>query len=613
MSHSAGGGVAPKKSDKHTVIQSAVLPGSEIQDSEIQNSEVQNSEIQDSEAQDSDVKDSKIKNSKANREAVDQPVIDQSQFLLLAGSVFIIAACSLIYELLISSLSTYLLGSSVIHYSLTIGLFLFFMGIGAWMAQSVTQHLIPVFVSIEIAIGAVGGISGLLLLAAYAWTDLYYLAMLIVVAAIGVLVGMELPLLTRILESRSGLRRGISQVLTFDYIGALLASLLFPFILLPYFGHLLTATAVGLLNLFVALVVAWSFRNHLQHWRLRIIGGVVLACSLLVVCVLWIKPAEELIETALYEDPVIETQQSRYQKIVMTERGEDFRLYLDGNLQFSSVDEYRYHETLVHLPIAFARKVEHALVIGGGDGLAARELLKYPNLKSIDVVDLDPAVTALASSQPHLVKLNEHAMSNARVSVVNEDAWQWLSEEGNLYDLIVIDLPDPESEDVAKLYSVAFYQRIARRLSVGGVMITQATSPWFARRAFWSIGNTLEVVFEHVRPATVYVPSFGLWGFFVASQHDLSTPFKAALTGRYINEDSLHDAMRLPADLPRLETQINRNHSLPIIDYYREGWGALNHATELPSENATNKTNEQSVEATIEQSAVEKSTVKPVQ
>ena len=567
MSHSAGDGVSPKLAD--------------------QNSEFKNIRAQDSRAPDS----------LANSEAVDQPVIGDSQFLLLAGSVFIIAACSLIYELLISSLSTYLLGSSVIHYSLTIGLFLFFMGIGAWMSQSVTHHLIPVFVSIEIAIGAVGGISGLLLLAAYAWTDLYYLAMLIVVAVIGVLVGMELPLLTRILESRSGLRRGISQVLTFDYIGALLASLLFPFILLPYFGHLLTATAVGLLNLFVALVVAWSFRNHLQHWRTRILGGVVLACSLLLACVLWIKPAEELIETALYEDPVIQTQQSRYQKIVLTQRGEDFRLYLDGNLQFSSVDEYRYHETLVHLPAAFTRKLEHALVIGGGDGLAARELLKYPELKSIDVVDLDPAVTALASSQPHLVKLNNHAMSNDRVSVINEDAWQWLSKEGDLYDLIVIDLPDPESEDVAKLYSVAFYQRIARRLSVGGVMITQATSPWFARRAFWSIGNTLEAVFDYVQPATVYVPSFGLWGFFVASQHNLDKPFKAVLTGRYVNENTLRDAMRLPADLPRLEAEINRNHSLPIIDYYREGWNTLNHATAVVSEEAGEKTGDQSVES----------------
>jgi len=507
-------------------------------------------------------------------------VIGDSQFVLLAGSVFIIAACSLIYELLISSLSTYLLGSSVIHYSLTIGLFLFFMGVGAWMAQSVTRHLIPAFVSIEIAIGAVGGVSALLLLFVYAKTEFYYPAMIVVVGVIGILVGMELPLLTRILESRSGLRRGISQVLTFDYIGALLASLLFPFVLLPYFGHLLTATVVGLINLLVALIVAWSFRSQLSVWRGRLIGGVALAFLLLVACVIWLKPAQVVIDSALYEDPVIDTRQSTYQKIVLTQRGQDLRLYLDGNLQFSSIDEYRYHEVLVHLPVAFSKTLERALIIGGGDGLAARELLKYSHIQSIDVVDLDSEVTTLATEQHLLVSLNENSLNDERVTVHNSDAWTWLAQSGDLYDVIVIDLPDPESEDVAKLYSVAFYQRIARRLSVGGALITQATSPWFARRAFWSIGNTVEEVFENVRPAAVYVPSFGLWGFFIAAKHSLQEPASHLYEGRYMNDQTLQEVLRLPADLPRLPARVNRNYSLPVIDYYREGWNAQNNASD---------------------------------
>ena len=507
-------------------------------------------------------------------------VIGDSQFVLLAGSVFIIAACSLIYELLISSLSTYLLGSSVIHYSLTIGLFLFFMGVGAWMAQSVTRHLIPAFVSIEIAIGAVGGVSALLLLFVYAKTEFYYPAMIVVVGVIGILVGMELPLLTRILESRSGLRRGISQVLTFDYIGALLASLLFPFVLLPYFGHLLTATVVGLINLLVALIVAWSFRSQLSVWRGRLIGGVALAFLLLVACVIWLKPAQVVIDSALYEDPVIDTRQSTYQKIVLTQRGQDLRLYLDGNLQFSSIDEYRYHEVLVHLPVAFSKTLERALIIGGGDGLAARELLKYSHIRSIDVVDLDSEVTRLATEQHLLVSLNENSLNDERVTVHNSDAWTWLAQSGDLYDVIVIDLPDPESEDVAKLYSVAFYQRIARRLSVGGALITQATSPWFARRAFWSIGNTVEEVFENVRPAAVYVPSFGLWGFFIAAKHSLQEPASHLYEGRYMNDQTLQEVLRLPADLPRLPARVNRNYSLPVIDYYREGWNAQNNASD---------------------------------
>ncbi len=520
----------------------------------------------------------------SDKVALEGAVVSNSQFYLLAGSIFIIAACSLIYELLISSLSTYLLGSSVIHYSVTIGLFLFFMGVGAWLAQSITRHVVPAFISIEIAIGAVGGVSALLLLVVYAWTEYYYPAMVLVVGVIGILIGMELPLLTRILETRCGLRRGISQVLTFDYIGALLASLLFPFILLPYLGHLLTASAVGLINLFVALLVAYSFRSQLYVWRGKLLAGIALCLAVLIACVVWVRPAEVLIQTALYEDPVIDTRQSTYQKLVLTERGNDLRLYLDGNLQFSSVDEYRYHEVLVHLPAAFALNRRRALVIGGGDGLAARELLKYNSIETVDVVDLDAAVTGLAASQHQLLALNQGALSDERVNVTNTDAWNFLAADGDLYDLIVIDLPDPESEDIAKLYSVAFYQRVARRLSVGGVMITQATSPWFARQAFWSIGNTLEVVFPQVRPATVYVPSFGLWGFFMASAHSLGKPTRSVQPGRFINDLTLMDVLRLPADLPRVKAEVNQNHSLPVIEYYREGWEAMNYAAPLADE-----------------------------
>jgi len=315
----------------------------------------------------------------------------------------------------------------------------------------------------------------------------------------------------------------------------------------------------------------------------------VVALSLLIACMLWVKPAQIVIESALYEDPVIESQQTTFQKIVLTQRGDDLRLYLDGNLQFSSIDEYRYHELLVHLPAAFAGRVQRALVIGGGDGLAARELLKYDSIESVVVVDLDAAVTALATEQPLVAKLNGQSLKDDRVSIYNRDAWTWLAEGGDLYDLIVIDLPDPESEDIAKLYSVAFYQRIARRLSVGGVMITQATSPWFARRAFWSIGKTLEEVFSSVKPATSYIPSFGLWGFFVAANHSLDTTARSVSAGRYMNDQALQEVLTLPADLPRLEVEVNRNYSLPVIGYYREGWEALNFAT-LPAETGPTET-----------------------
>ena len=503
-------------------------------------------------------------------------IVTDQQFILLGSSIFIIAACSLIYELLISSLSTYLLGSSVIHYSLTIGLFLFFMGVGAWFAQSIIRDLVAAFVAIEIAIGAVGGVSAMLLYGIYAWSNLYYPVMLLTIAAIGILVGMELPLLTRILESRSGLRRGISQVMTFDYLGALIASLLFPFILLPYLGHLLTASAIGGINLLIAFIVAWTFRHRLGQWTWPIVMSCVVAALLIITSAVWSNPAAEIFENALYEDPVIHSEQSRYQKLVLSKQGDDLRLYLDGNLQFSSLDEYRYHEVLVHLPAAFSVRLDRVLVIGGGDGLAVRELLNYPEVTEIVVIDLDPAVTKLARSHAMIKNLNKQSLDHAKVTVVNQDAWQWLSEQGDLFNLAIIDLPDPESEDVAKLYSVAFYERLARRLSADGVMITQATSPWFARRAFWSIGATMEVVFEDVRPAAAYIPSFGLWGFFIAAQHSLENTVRTPFSGRYVNQTSLSGLLKLPPDLPRLSVEVNRSQSLPVINYYREGWETLN-------------------------------------
>jgi len=287
---------------------------------------------------------------------------------------------------------------------------------------------------------------------------------------------------------------------------------------------------------------------------------------------------EVIIEKALYEDPVIESQQSTYQKIVLTKRGDDTRLYLNGNLQFSSIDEYRYHEVLVHVPAALTAQVRRALVIGGGDGLATRELLTY-DPQEIVVVELDSAVTQLSIENPHIAELNRDALQDSRVKVVNQDAWAWLQAGGDLFDLIVVDLPDPEGEDTAKLYSVSFYKILQRRLSVGGVMVTQATSPWFARRAYWSIGNTMESVFEYVQPATVYVPSFGLWGFFIGAQHDLSKPLRPVHNGTLVNETSYQSFLTMPEDLPRLETGINHTHSLPIIEYYREGWDALQNAS----------------------------------
>ena len=489
--------------------------------------------------------------------------------------MFLIAACSLTYELLIGSVSTYLLGASTVHYSLTIGLFLFFMGAGAWLAQAVRARLLETFVLIEVGVGIVGGASAIALQAVYAWTEHYYLAMVAVTGVIGALVGAEVPLLTRLLEGPSGLRRGISQVLSVDYVGALAAALLFPFVLLPHFGHLLSAALTGLVNLAVALVVAWTFRARLGRRIALPLGLAAVGLAGIGTLAARAGTLERVVENALYRDPVVALEQSEYQRLVVTRWGDDLRLYLDGSLQFSSLDEYRYHETLAHVPVAFAHRPARALVIGGGDGLAVRELLRHEALEEIVLVDLDPAVTALARAMPAIRALNGGALDDPRVRVVNADARAWLADGGDLFDVVVIDLPDPSSEDLARLYTVGFYRRVARRTAIGGAVIVQASSPWFAPRAFRAIGATLDEAFDHVRPVQAYVPSFGLWGFQLASMRPLDADRAAAsvLAGRYLDAPTLLDALRLARDVPEYaDLAVNRDGSLRLLEYYREGW-----------------------------------------
>ncbi|WP_181389713.1 polyamine aminopropyltransferase [Leucothrix pacifica] len=493
---------------------------------------------------------------------------------LLLFSIFIIAGCSLIYELLISSLSTYLLGSGVVHYSVTIGLFLFFMGVGAWLAQFVKQDLLGAFVRVEILLGLVGGLSALLLYAAYAWTQYYYPAMLIVIATISILVGMEIPLLTRVIEQDKGIRQGLSEVLATDYVGALLASLLFPFILLPYLGHLLTAFAIGAVNLLVALVVVWHFRHQLIKPKLHLLMSSSAVVGLLLISQ-FTTIFTGILERSLYQDPVIHTEQSTYQKVVVTERGRDLRLFLNGSLQFSSMDEYRYHEPLVHLPASHSRSLERALIIGGGDGLAARELLKYDTIKQIALVDLDPAVTNLGRDLDKLKVLNKNALANPKVTVHNTDAWRWLESDGDLFDVVIIDLPDPDTADIARLYTVEFYRKVARRLSVGGVMITQASSPWLQRNAFWCVASTLDTVFESVQAVYSQVPSFGPWGYVMTSDTAFSKQRAIPKDTRYVTDNDWQFTLDHPSDLPPLELPANQLQTLKLMQYYAEGYQAL--------------------------------------
>lgn len=294
----------------------------------------------------------------------------------LFASVFLIAACGLIYELIAGTLASYLLGDSVLEFSTIIGCYLFAMGIGSFLSRYVTRNLVGRLITVELMVGITGGFSSSLLFLAFAYTDAFRFVLYLLVLIVGILIGLEVPLLMRILKERFDFRELVSSVLTFDYLGALGASLLFPLWLIPKLGLVRAALAFGLINALVALWSTWLFRSHLPRiYPLRILCGGVTA--LLVAGMMWSEQISSKADDQLYADQVIFSRTTRYQKIVLTKWKDDLRLFLNSHLQFSSQDEYRYHEALVHPGLSAVGSPRRVLVLGGGDGLALREVLKY--------------------------------------------------------------------------------------------------------------------------------------------------------------------------------------------------------------------------------------------
>ena len=423
--------------------------------------------------------------------------------------------CGILYELLISTLSSYFQGNSVLHFSLVIGLFLSFMGVGSYFSRFIKKDLLAWFIRFELLLGILGGCSTLILYASFSLTPYYYGVVFGLIGILGACIGIEIPILTRMVREYEELRNALAHVLSFDYLGALIASVAFPLILLPTLGTMRTAFLVGLLNLAVALINIRMFRRELKAARdwLMVTG---LFMAMLAVGFLYSFQLVGFFDQFLYRDEIRLTRQTPYQHLVVTHWNDDTRLFINGNLQFSSKDEYRYHEVLVHLPMGSALSHEQVLILGGGDGLAVREILKYPDVKGITLVDLDPEMTKLGRDHPLFTKLNNGAMQDPRVQIVNQDAYKFVEETKQSFDVVLIDLPDPHEASLGKLYSVEFYRILEKCLSARGVVITQATSPYFAPEAFWCIHRTMEEVFPQVLACQAYVPSFGPWGFQLA-------------------------------------------------------------------------------------------------
>lgn len=494
---------------------------------------------------------------------------------ILILSVFVVASCGLAYELIAGALSSYLLGDSILQFSTIIGCYLFAMGVGAHVSKYVAdEDVLERFVDIELAVGLVGGVSASLLFMSFSWMTAPFRTLLyVLVFLIGCFVGMEVPLVMRALNARqTAFNELVSRVLTFDYLGALAVSLLFPLVLAPYLGLVRTGFLFGMLNVGVACWTLYAFRAELSN----LAGRVVRASSVLFLLVLGFGLSDRMVEWGehgLFGDEVVYSTSTPYQRLVITRWKDDLRLYINGNLQFSSRDEYRYHEALVHPVLAGLPWAKSVLVLGGGDGLALREILRYPNIKQVTLVDLDPAMTRAFTTRPELVKLNGGSFSDPRVRVINADAAIWLQNSTDMFDAAIVDFPDPSSFALGKLYSVPFYGLLKKRLAENGLIVVQSTSPFFAPHAYWTIDATLRDVGLHTWPYHAYVPSFGEWGFILASPRDgYVPPSSYGLPMRYLNAQTTREMFAFPPDMQRQPMAPNRLNTQSLVREFEHDW-----------------------------------------
>lgn len=500
------------------------------------------------------------------------------QQIVLLFSAFMVAICGLVYELLAGTLSSYLLGDSVYQFSLVIGLFMSAMGIGAWASRFIEKELPSNFVKLQLLIGLLGGITAPVLFFAFAILDNYTAILFLLVTLLGSLLGIEIPLIIRILKNHFSLKVNLSNVFTADYIGALIAALLFPLVLVPQLGLLQTGFLFGLLNIAIGFLAFYVFRHDIEHPKPLLLFALALTLTLSIG--FWqSENYTQHIENKLYQQEIIHAQDTSYQqRLVITHQNQRIRFFINGALQFDSFDEYRYHESLIHPAMSLSPKPENVLILGGGDGLAVREILKYDVVKNITLVDLDPAVTSLFKKNERLASLNQHALSHEKVNILNQDAWKFLENVQQLFDVIIVDLPDPNNPSLSRLYTNTFYKLIKQRLSRYGIVVTQATSPLYARKAFWSIQKTMSDAWQgqgNVLPYHTYVPSFGEWGFVMATQQPISNkkiPLKPELDLRYLNTQVINNAFHFSPDIDTLNVDINRLSDHVLLKYYQDGW-----------------------------------------
>jgi len=460
--------------------------------------------------------------------------------------MFMTGASGMVVEYVLSTVSSYLNGTQIESFSLTIAVMLGMMGIGGYAQRFVSdEKIIEKFVYLEMGLAIISGFAPIAVYAAFSYTPEHFqLVYYFFAMTIGFMVGFEIPFITRAnVRFTKKLKDNLSIVFAADYIGAFFGAVFWVYILLPYMHLLKVGFVLAALNFVVAMMTYLYFKRGtlMREGKLAL----VLMASIAVLLA-WgytkVVDWSVVVEQKMYPDPIVASEKTKYQQLTLTynRKLEDTRLYINGSTQFSSLDEVRYHEMLVHVPVGMLpRKPENVLVLGGGDGLAVRDLLKYEGV-SIDLIELDEGMYSWAKENPRMTGINQDAFNDFKTVSTSEwdlflqsmdksdnapgehrvyfmDASNFINayvSEGlpPQYDMVVIDLPDPYSLGINKMYTEQFYKRVHAILKEDGILVTQATSPFHAKPAFLTIGETLKSAGYYAKPYRQNIPSFGDWG-----------------------------------------------------------------------------------------------------
>jgi len=505
-----------------------------------------------------------------------------SKNFVLKACIFATGLAGIVAEYVISTLASYLLGNTVLQWTLILSLMLFAMGIGSRLSRYFRNNLLDVFIAVEFTLSIFCAVSALLSYFLSAYIQNVALVIYPLAISIGILIGLEIPIATRLNDVFEELRINISTVMEKDYFGALLGGLLFAFVALPHLGLTYTPIILGSVNFIVAAALFLQFRKMIK-FKCTLTTGLILVPVVLGALAYTAEPIVLFGEQQKYKDRVIYQEQTPYQKIVLTQWKDYYWLYLNGNEQFSSYDEELYHEPLVHpaMNVSMARK--NVLVLGGGDGLAAREVLKYPEVENITLIDIDPAMTQLGEKHPMFIQLNNNSLNDSRVDVYNEDAYTFLREDSRLYDVIIVDLPDPKSVEIARLYTRQFYKTTLRHLSVGGVIVTQATSPFFANSAFLSILKTMRSAGLTAVAYHNHIPTLGEWGWVLGinsaniNEQELKTELGTKtfedVNTHFLNQDAMTSMLNFGKNVMEdyENIKVNDELDLALYHYYQKG------------------------------------------